>query len=76
MAALKDDDNSIADAKKIEDTREDAINTDRSVFDTRDTYCEPGFKGIFASYYVALCALFSALGELAISKYRHYQQLT
>lgn len=30
----------------------------------RQAYCEPGFKGIFASQYVVLCATFSALGGL------------
>jgi len=51
------------DAKKIEDTNEDVILGDRSLFDPVEPYCAPGFKGIFASYYVALCALFSALGK-------------
>jgi hypothetical protein len=59
MAPLKDED--MIDAKKIEDTHEDALN-DHSLFDPVEPYCAPGFKGIFASYYVALCALFSALG--------------
>lgn len=61
MEDFKDDD--MIDAKKIEDTHEDAVGAERSVLDRRDAYCEPGFKGIFASYYVALCALFSAMGE-------------
>ena len=61
MAPLKDED--MIDAKKIEDTNEDAILGDRSLFDPVEPYCAPGFKGIFASYYVALCALFSALGK-------------
>ena len=61
MAPLKDED--MIDAKKIEDTNEDVILGDRSLFDPVEPYCAPGFKGIFASYYVALCALFSALGK-------------
>lgn len=61
MADLKDDD--MIDAKKIEDTHEDAVTGGRSLFDPAEPYCAPGFKGIFASYYVALCALFSALGK-------------
>lgn len=61
MADLKDVD--AMDAKQIEDTSEDVVYADRSVLDTRERYCEPGFKGIFASYYVALCALFSAMGK-------------
>lgn len=32
--------------------------------ETRETYCQPGFKGLFASYYVALCAVFAAIGGL------------
>ena len=51
------------DAKKIEDTYEDAIPGERTIFDPPEPYCAPGFKGVFASYYVALCALFSALGK-------------
>ena len=65
MAPLKDED--MIDAKKIEDTNEDAMLGDRSLFDPVEPYCAPGFKGIFASYYVALCALFSALG-----KFKHF----
>jgi hypothetical protein len=65
MAPLKDED--MIDAKKIEDTHEDALNN-HSLFDPVEPYCAPGFKGIFASYYVALCALFSALGKLLRSK--------
>ena len=61
MAPLKDEDK--IDAKRIEDTNEDATLGDRSLFDPVEPYCAPGFKGIFASYYVALCALFSALGK-------------
>jgi len=61
MAPLKDED--MIDAKRIEDTNEDLTLGDRSLFDPVEPYCAPGFKGIFASYYVALCALFSALGK-------------
>lgn len=61
MSDLKDED--MIDAKRIEDTDEDAVRTDHSLFGTPEPYCAPGFKGIFASYYVALCALFSALGK-------------
>ncbi|EME77963.1 uncharacterized protein MYCFIDRAFT_144953 [Pseudocercospora fijiensis CIRAD86] len=32
--------------------------------ETRETYCHPGFRGLFTSYYVALCAAFSAIGGL------------
>ena len=61
MAPLKDEDT--IDAKRIEYTNDDATLGDRSLFDPVEPYCAPGFKGIFASYYVALCALFSALGK-------------
>ncbi|KAI7516030.1 hypothetical protein KC331_g22225, partial [Hortaea werneckii] len=40
------------------------VHNSGAVWQTRETYCEPGFKGIFASYYVALCAVFAALGGL------------
>lgn len=30
----------------------------------REPYCEPGFKGLFASQYVVLCAALSAMGGL------------
>lgn len=30
----------------------------------REPYCQPGFRGIFASQYVVLCAAFSAMGGL------------
>ena len=63
MEPLKEKD--MIDAKKIEDTHEDTIHGDRSLFDPVEPYCAPGFKGIFASYYVALCALFSALGKFS-----------
>ena len=61
MAPLKDED--MIDAKRIEDTNENPTLGDRFLFDPIEPYCAPGFKGIFASYYVALCALFSALGK-------------
>ncbi|RMY41507.1 hypothetical protein D0864_16194, partial [Hortaea werneckii] len=40
------------------------VHNSGAVWQTRETYCEPGFKGIFTSYYVALCAVFAALGGL------------
>lgn len=36
----------------------------RAIWDSRDTYGPPGFRGLFTSHYVALCAAFSALGGL------------
>lgn len=51
--------------KRIEDAHvERPIHDDRPVYETRETYCQPGFRGLFASYYVALCATFSAMGGL------------
>lgn len=47
----------------------------------REPYCEPGFKGLFASQYVALCAAFSAMGGLlfgydqGVSLYTRYRGL-
>ncbi|KAF2723414.1 putative MFS monosaccharide transporter [Polychaeton citri CBS 116435] len=41
-----------------------AIRTNEAVFASRETYCEPGLKGVFASRYVVFCAAFSALGGL------------
>ena len=38
--------------------------TDDQYPTTRQPYCQPGFNGLFASYYVALCAVFAALGGL------------
>ncbi|KAI9722624.1 MAG: hypothetical protein M1812_001555 [Candelaria pacifica] len=37
---------------------------DRAVWDERETYGPPGFRGLFTSHYVALCAAFSAIGGL------------
>ncbi|KAK5126331.1 hypothetical protein LTR85_010567 [Meristemomyces frigidus] len=39
-----------------------ATHTGHAVWQTRETYCKPGLRGILASRYVALCAAFSALG--------------
>lgn len=38
--------------------------SDRPVFETRQPYGPPGFRGLFYSSYVALCAAFSAMGGL------------
>ena len=37
-----------------------AINPDQ----TRKAYCEPGFRGLFTSYYVTFCAAFATMGGL------------
>jgi hypothetical protein len=62
MEKPKVDDEVLASA--MHDENRMAAHTERPVWDTREKYCEPGFKGIFASRYVALCAAFSALGGL------------
>ncbi|KAK4549124.1 hypothetical protein LTR36_007581 [Oleoguttula mirabilis] len=41
-----------------------ATPLDHATWQIRESYCEPGFRGVFASRYVALCAAFSALGGL------------
>lgn len=41
-----------------------AMHTSHAIWESRETYCEPGFRGLFTSYYVALCATFSTLGGL------------
>lgn len=35
-----------------------------ALYTQREPYCQQGFKGLFASQYVALCAAFSAMGGL------------
>ncbi|KAI9810837.1 MAG: hypothetical protein M1827_006044 [Pycnora praestabilis] len=40
------------------------VHNDRAVWEQRETYGPAGLKGLWASRYVALCALFSALGGL------------
>ena len=40
------------------------IHHSEAAWEHRDTYGPPGFKGIFANYYAALCAAFAALGGL------------
>ncbi|KAF2084585.1 putative MFS monosaccharide transporter [Saccharata proteae CBS 121410] len=37
---------------------------DRPVFESREAYGPPGFRGLLTSYYVFLCAAFSAMGGL------------
>ncbi|KKY20137.1 putative mfs monosaccharide [Diplodia seriata] len=38
--------------------------SDRPIAETREAYGPPGFRGLFFSSYVALCAAFSAMGGL------------
>ena len=43
---------------------EQATHNSNGVLETRDTYCQPGFRDLLTSYYVSLCAASSALGRL------------
>lgn len=40
------------------------IHHSEAVWEHRDTYGPPGFKGVFTNYHAALCAAFAALGGL------------
>ena len=40
------------------------IHHSQAVWEHRNTYGPPGFKGVFTNYYAALCAAFAALGGL------------
>ena len=40
------------------------IHHSEAVWEHRNTYGPPGFKGVFTNYYPALCAAFAALGGL------------
>ena len=40
------------------------IHHSEAVWQHRNTYGPPGFKGVFTNYYAALCAAFAALGGL------------
>lgn len=41
-----------------------AIHSSSAIWESRQTYCEPGFRGLFSSSYVVLCAAFATLGGL------------
>ena len=62
MASKKTLDDSIETA--MHEHENPAVHSNHAVWESRDTYCEPGFRGLLMSYYVALCAAFSALGGL------------
>ena len=47
-----------------ENTGDIFIHHSEAVWEHRDTYGPPGFKGIFANSYAALCAAFAAIGGL------------
>ena len=51
-------------ANKLEHNENPAVHHSSAVWESRDTYCEPGFRGLFSSSYVVLCASFATLGGL------------
>ena len=40
------------------------IHHSEAVWEHRDTYGPPGFKGVFTNYHAALCAAFAAIGGM------------
>lgn len=40
------------------------IHHSEAVWEHRDTYGPPGFRGVFANHYAALCAAFAAIGGM------------
>lgn len=40
------------------------IHRSDAVWEHRDTYGPPGFRGVFTNYYAALCAAFAAIGGM------------
>ncbi|OCL04302.1 putative MFS monosaccharide transporter, partial [Glonium stellatum] len=40
------------------------VHHDHKILESREAYGPPGFRGLFHSHYVALCAAFSAMGGL------------
>ena len=48
----------------VENNGDVFIHHSEAVWEHRDTYGPPGFKGVFVNYYAALCAAFAAIGGL------------
>ena len=48
----------------VQNTGDIFIHHSEAVWEHRDTYGPPGFKGVFTNYYPALCAAFAAIGGL------------
>ena len=48
-------------ATKLEHQVNPALHSSAPVWETRQKYCEPGFRGLFSSSYVVLCAAFATL---------------
>ncbi len=40
------------------------IHHSEAVWEHRDTYGPPGFRGVFTNYYATLCAAFAAIGGM------------
>lgn len=51
-------------ANKLEHTENPGVHSSGAVWESRQTYCQPGFRGLFSSSYVVLCASFATLGGL------------
>ena len=47
-----------------QNTGEIFIHHSEPVWEHRDTYGPPGFRGVFTNYYAALCAAFAAIGGM------------
>lgn len=48
----------------VQNTGDAFIHHSEAVWEHRDTYGPPGFKGVFTNYYATLCAAFAAIGGL------------
>lgn len=51
-------------ANKFEHGENPALHSSAAVWESRQPYCDPGFRGLFSSSYVVLCAAFATLGGL------------
>ena len=51
-------------ANKLEHGENPAVHSSAAIWESRQPYCEPGFRGLFSSSYVVLCASFATLGGL------------
>ena len=47
-----------------QNTNDTFIHHADAVWENRDTYGPPGFRGVFSNYYAALCAAFAAIGGM------------
>lgn len=51
------------DATQLKETKSAGLS-DMLIDQSLEPYCQPGVRGIFASRYVALCAIFATMGGL------------